>query len=75
MFYLHEKRIAEGKERKGILSLLDFFLTKEELKELQEELAQAPTTAQAFLRCSVSRSSWHCCWSHPSVGDNIVTWH
>lgn len=26
-----------------------FFLTKEELKELQEELAQASTTAHTFL--------------------------
>lgn len=26
-----------------------FFFTKEELKELQEELAQASTTAHAFL--------------------------
>lgn len=46
MLYLLEKRIAEGKE---FCLYWIFFLTKEKLKELREELAQAPTTAQAFL--------------------------
>lgn len=46
MLYLHKKRIAEGNE---FFLCWIFFLTKEELKELQEELAQASTTAHTFL--------------------------